>query len=272
MEPVRHLAVNGVEIGYQQVGAGRDLLVVTGNACTMGTWGTTFPHQLSTYFRVTMFDNRGAGRSTDDQSVPMTIQLLAADTVGLIGALALRRPDVLGWSMGAEIALAMAVDHEAAIGRLVTTGGDTGGRHAVPASPRVQDMFNDPNPTIDQFLDVFFPPGAEAARKRYTQEYRSIPQAAVPAETVRRQGEAETAFHLDERTWRGLADVQTPILVTNGSEDVVNPPANADVIVNRVGSGRVEKVIFDGAGHAMWFQALDRFVDLVVEFLEPHRR
>jgi hypothetical protein len=31
-------------------------------------------------------------------------------------------------------------------------------------------------------------------------------------------------------------------------------------------------VIFEGAGHGMWFQAMPRFVDLVVDYLELSKR
>jgi pimeloyl-ACP methyl ester carboxylesterase len=62
------------------------------------------------------------------------------------------------------------------------------------------------------------------------------------------------------------------MLVTNGGEDAINPVANADVIVDRVGRKRARKVLFEGAGHGMWFQDMDRFVGLVVDYLEPARR
>ncbi len=71
---------------------------------------------------------------------------------------------------------------------------------------------------------------------------------------------------------RGVGYSTDDVLITNGSEDVVVPPRNADVIVERVGTDRAKKLIFDGAGHGMWFQDMDRFVELVVDFLRPARR
>lgn len=272
MGPVRRVPINGMEIGYRQFGSGPDLLVITGDTGTMSLWGTEFPGMLSAHFRVTLFDNRGVGYSTDDVSVPMTIQLLADDTAQLIRALHLRRPDVLGWSMGGEIGLTLSVRHPGILRRLVTTGADTGGRRAVPASNEVQDLFNQPNLTFEQLLNVMFPASAVAARRRFIEQYRSIPQESVSVETVRRQGEAEAIFTTSEETWTRLADVKTRMLITNGSSDIVTPPRNADIIVERVGSERAEKVIFSGAGHGMWFQEINRFVGLVVEFLRPSHR
>ena len=55
---------------------------------------------LAAQRRVIVFDYRGVGGSTDDPSVPMTIDLLANDTAGLIRALHLRHADVLGLVAG----------------------------------------------------------------------------------------------------------------------------------------------------------------------------
>ncbi len=272
MGPVRQVRANGIDIGYRQFGAGPDLLVVTGDTATMSLWGTTFPQLLSEHFRVTLFDNRGVVYSTDELSVPMTIPLLADDTAALVKALGLRRPDVLGWSMGGEIALTMAVRHPGVARRLVTTGGDTGGPHAIQPSDQIFEELNDPDIPPEDFLDLIFPASAPEARGAFAQQYVSIPQEQVSAETIVRQGEAETAFVRDNRTWKGLARVKTPMLVTFGSEDVVVPPENAAVIAKRVGRRHARTMRFDGAGHAMWFQDMDRFVDAVVAHLEPERR
>lgn len=271
MGPVRRVPVGGIEIGYRQFGTGPDLVVITGELCTMSLWGTEFPAKLSNHFRVTMFDNRGVGYSTDDVSVPMTIRRLADDTAGLIRALQLRRPDVLGWSMGAEIGLTLSVRHREIIRRLVTTGADTGGRNVVLPSPDVQELFSQPDVSTEELLDVLFPPNAATAKRRFIEQYRSLPQEPVQPVTARRQAGAEARFMTTEETWEGLEHASTRMLITNGGVDVVVAPANADVIVQRAGSA-AEKVIFDGAGHAMWFQEMDRFVTQVVEFLEPDRR
>jgi len=238
----------------------------------MSLWGTTFPQMLAQHFRVTLFDNRGVGYSTDDTSKPMRIQLLADDTAALIGALGLHRPDVFGWSIGGEIGLTMSVRHPDALRRLVTTGGDTGGRQAIQPTQQIIDELNDPNTPPEVFLDLIFPATAGAARAAFSDQYISIPQEPVSAETLTRQGDAEAKFSTYEGTWKGLAKGSTPMLVTNGGQDVVVPPANADGIVKRIGRDRAEKVIFDDAGHGNWFQDMDRFVNLVVGYLRPAQR
>ncbi len=77
------------------------------------------------------------GESPDD-GLPFTIEDLASDVAGLIDALGLERPGVLGWSMGGFVALALALSDPARLSRLVllsTSGGgelDTLGRSEDP--------------------------------------------------------------------------------------------------------------------------------------------
>ena len=91
MGPVHRVAVGPVKLGYRQFGHGPDLLMITGDTAPMSLWMTYLLEPLSRSFRVTIFDNRGVGYSTDDLSQRMSVPLMARDTVGLIRALGLRR-------------------------------------------------------------------------------------------------------------------------------------------------------------------------------------
>lgn len=64
------------------------------------------------------FDNRGADR-TEKPDMPYTIDMMAADTDGLMRALAIERANILGISLGGRIALALTLTHPARVARLV---------------------------------------------------------------------------------------------------------------------------------------------------------
>ena len=82
--PVWKLPVDGIEIGYRQFGHGPDLIMVPGDTAPMSLWLPYLLHPLAAHFRVTIFDNRGVGYSSDDLSRPLTVPLMARDTSGLI--------------------------------------------------------------------------------------------------------------------------------------------------------------------------------------------
>lgn len=261
---VRQVPVNGIRIGYRQFGSGPDLILVTGDTAAMSLWTVDLLSELARHFRVTIFDNRGVGYTTDDLAQPITVPLMAQDTVGLIRAAGLRAPTLLGWSMGGEIGLTVAALHPGVLGRLVTTGGDAGSPHAVQASQAITQELNDPNTTPEQLLALLFPSTAGAAKQAFVQQYLLVPQQTASARTLRRQYDAEAAFAEFTGTWDALPGISIPVLITNGTEDVIVPPANAVLLKQRIKGARLE--MFQDAGHGMLFQDASRFATLVLGF------
>jgi len=264
--PVRRIPVDGIRIGYRQFGSGPDLVMVMGDTGTMSDWTVDLLSRLGRHYRVTIFDNRGVGYTSDDTSVPDTVPLMADDTVGLIKALGLQHPALLGWSMGGEIGLTVAALHPGAISALVSTGGDLGGSQAVNTPPAVAEELNSPRTTGPQMLDLLFPADATAARTAYIQQLGLLPPEKVGDETLLRQYQAGQAYESFEGTWDGLPDSTVPMLITNGSLDEITPPGNASIIARR--AAHAQLVMFPDAGHAMLVQDSGRFVSLVTRFTE----
>lgn len=260
--PVRTVAVNGVELGFRQFGSGPPLLMVMGRDGTMSMWGYRLPRALADAgFRVTMFDNRGTGRSSDDTSRPLTMQVMADDTVALADALGLERPTVVGWSMGGEIALTAAVRHPDRFGAIVTSGSDAGGRHYVEGDPAYEAVLSDPDASPADMLRLLFPDPASPAVADFVTGLGLYPDPELSEQIQDRQTAMYDAWFHDESTWDGLGRIRSRVVLTNGSRDVVNVPANAGLIAARIPGARAE--IFDGLGHGMLFEAVDRFVALV---------
>lgn len=87
------------------------------------------------------------------------------------------------------------------------------------------------------------------------------------ARTLQRQRDAEAAFATFTGTWNMLPGIGIPVLITDGTEDVIVPPANAVLLKQRIKAARLE--MFPGAAHGMLFQNPSRFVTLVSGFAMP---
>jgi pimeloyl-ACP methyl ester carboxylesterase len=264
--PVYQLPVNGIEIGYRQFGKGPDLIMVMGDTGAMSLWMPYLLRPLAEHFTVTIFDNRGVGYTTDNLSRPITVPLMARDTAGLIAALGLVKPTLVGWSMGGEIGLTLAVQEPALLGALVTTGGDAGSSHTVPPPPGLVRKLAEPGTGAKVFLELLFPAtrAGGAATKRFIAGYEAIPQEKVSPQTLKRQEEAEEGFLEYGGTWRGLPGITTPSLITNGGADPGVPPVNARRIHARIPGSRL--AIYPGAAHGMLFQDAARFAAQVTSF------
>jgi pimeloyl-ACP methyl ester carboxylesterase len=214
-----------------------------------------------------MFDNRGVGYSTDNAQDPLTIQLMADDTAGLLHALAIPRANVLGWSTGGEIALALAVRHPDVVSALVLSGATAGGPSAIQSSPAIDALLSSGRVQDEMRLlsEYLFTPSGSAAMNDYVSGYLEVPEEGVSAEIMRRQARAERAFAGSNDVYDALPRITAPTLVTNGGLDRLVPPGNARLIASRIPHARL--AIFDGAAHAMMFQQMDRFVAMVESFL-----
>jgi len=261
--PVRTVHTTDGTVAYRTIGSGSPLLLVTGYSGTMEGWDRRFVDALARDHRVITFDNAGIGKT--DAVRPLTIDAMANQTSALIDALDLKRPDVLGWSMGSMIAQALAVLHPQQVRRLVLCASFPGDATAVPPSRTELDAFESGRP--QDVLAALFPDDQIAAQNAYLAAVSSYPSAPpAPADALIAQKRAVDGW------WNGLdpagkrADTITaPTLLADGTGDRLDPTVNSRELARLIATARLE--LYPDAGHAFLFQDQARFVRLVDAFL-----
>jgi pimeloyl-ACP methyl ester carboxylesterase len=116
----RRVAVNGVDIYFEECGAGDVILLLHGGIMDHQSWGNQIP-ALSMHFRVIAPDTRGHGRSSDSDD-PFTFHQFADDMAGLLRQLNVSRADVVGFSDGGATALVLAMRYPELVERVVLLG------------------------------------------------------------------------------------------------------------------------------------------------------
>ncbi len=112
------ITVNEINYYYEEVGNGKEpLLVIAGLGCDVSLW-TAVLDKLSQHFKVIIFDNRDVGR-TDYVSAEYTIDDMADDTVRLIRKLGYEKVSILGHSMGGTIAQTIAYRYPEVVDKLI---------------------------------------------------------------------------------------------------------------------------------------------------------
>ncbi len=107
-----------IQLHYQQVGHGRDIVMVHGITGNLAIWHLEIVPALMSTYRITTYDLRGHGYS----EVPPTGYTTAdhaTDLRNLLDALGIERAHVLGHSFGADISLHFAVLFPERLNRLV---------------------------------------------------------------------------------------------------------------------------------------------------------
>ncbi len=268
LSPLQRVRVDDIDIGYREFGLGEPLVMITAFSAVMDMWDTRLIRRLASRHRVIIFDNRGMGK-TGVGAAPWSIPRFAADTAGFIKAIGCEHADVLGWSMGGDIALSLVVDFPELVDRLIIYAGDFGGRRKIDA-PRYHDVlkrvFHYGYVPLQAILAILFPASWMEKHPGY---WRRIPLSwhRLYPWRIARQNRAYEEW---SGVYEELPAIKSPVLVVTGTEDVSTPPENADILAAKIPGARL--VRFRDAGHGLMYQFPDELSNTIIEFLESSRK
>ncbi|AJE02585.1 alpha/beta fold hydrolase [Geobacter pickeringii] len=258
-----------VSIHYEEEGDGFPVVLVHGWAMSGRVWA--FQRELAGRFRLITPDLRGHGKSAAPEE-GYAFADFAADLVALFDRLEIRRGGLVGWSLGAQVALEAYPPLAARLAALVLVGGTPKftasaewpfGLPATEARGLALRLRRGYDRTMGEFFRGMFAAGEldREANQRIAREIvipRLLPDPRGVAATL------DTLAGGDHRAMLGR--VKTPTLVIHGGEDAICPPDAGRFLAERIGGARL--ALLDGAGHAPFLSDPARFNRLVGEFLE----
>jgi pimeloyl-ACP methyl ester carboxylesterase len=114
----QYASVNGLTMYYEVHGAGRPLVLLHGALSAIDTsFGMLLP-SLAKARQVIAIEQQAHGHTADIDR-PLTIERMADDTTALLRHLGIAEADIFGYSMGAGIALQIAIRHPDLVHKLV---------------------------------------------------------------------------------------------------------------------------------------------------------
>lgn len=264
------LAVNGVRLEVRAAGSGPPVILLHGFTGRGASWAAQLPG-LRRSHRTIVVDLLGHGRS-DAPADPAryAVACQAEDVAAILVRLGHVPADVVGYSMGARIALRLAAEHPAAVRRLVLESPSAGIADPVARSAR-RDRDDRLAEAIERegvaaFVDrweaqpVFashatLPNGARARLRAQ----RLANRARGLAASLRGAGQGAEPPILDH-----LRHVYVPTLVIAGALDAVGRD-RAATVASALPDARLE--IVPGAGHTPHLERPVAFGRLVGAFL-----
>jgi pimeloyl-ACP methyl ester carboxylesterase len=264
--PTQTVRVGKQRIGYRSFGSGRPVVFIQGLAGTIDGWPPSFLDSVAAaHHRVVIFDNEGVGRSTLRKGT-LSIRRMAQDTARLIGALRLKRPDVVGWSMGGMTAQSFAVNYPKRLRRLVlmaTAPGD--GKATLPDAAALQELASG---DAAKLLARLFPPDQTAARDRYVSDILrrlDFNGIAPPAVVTAQLGASAKWITGGDPDGARVARVKALTLVGGGELDELLPVANQRHLAALIPHAKL--ITYPDAAHGFFFQHDADFVPRLVGFL-----
>ena len=115
--PIRTVLVHDQRIAYLDVGTGPPIILIHGFGGSMWQWEYQ-QHTLSQHFRVLTLDLPGAGLS-DKPEIDYRPDQMLDFFVGFMDAVKIPQATLVGNSMGAGLAIGMALTHPTRVAKLV---------------------------------------------------------------------------------------------------------------------------------------------------------
>lgn len=287
--------INGIGIEYEEHGPddGEPLLMIMGLGSQMTRWPPAFYEKLvAKGFRVIRFDNRDVGLSQkfsgapsvesvvgalmqgQTPDIPYTLDDMAADAVGVLDHLGVRRAHVCGASMGGMIGQLVAADYPERVLSFTAVFTTTGNPALPPSKPEAMAVLTtrapDPKKDIEAYLDqaiinsrTIGSPGYPFDEKIVRERLRSDVLRCYEPAGVARQLAAVIA-NGDRRP--KLSKITAPTVVLHGDSDpLVNVEGGKDLAANVPGA---ELRIIAGMGHDLPPALYDTIVDAICRAVE----
>ncbi|WP_062118075.1 alpha/beta fold hydrolase [Aureimonas sp. AU40] len=265
---VKHVETSVGQLAYRIDGDGEPLLLCQRFKGTIDDWDPAFVEALvATGRRIIRFDNAGIGWSTG--TTPSSMPEMADGALAFAEALALDSFDVLGWSLGGEVAQWMALKAPTRIRSLILAGTSPGAISEVAPDPEVASVKAKPQQNEADFLYLFFGDSdaslaagkASLGRVAAVSAGPTVSEAAIAAQ----QAASKSYGAGPDASRPRLGEMAMPILVANGNRDRMLPPFGSFVIARDAPNAKL--VLYPDAGHAFLFQYVDEFVSEIDRFL-----
>lgn len=265
---VKTIDLDGIRFAYREIGSGYPLLMINGFASTMDTWNPPLLAFLARHFRIITFDNRGTGFSSLSGE-KFSIRLFADDTLALMDALRISRAHILGLSMGASIAQELVLENPEVVERLILIAGTFGGDQAERMLPETWKTLTDKSgSSCDQAIRIFsllFPGDWLSTHDPW--QYCPEIHERTSRESAARQALAFTGW---PGSYDRLPGIRCPVLVITGTDDVIIPAKNTELLAKRVPGARY--ILIPGAGHGLQYQCPQVLGKIIISFLMETRK
>lgn len=253
-------APDGVKLATYEFGnpKGPELVLIHGFAQAHLCFAPQFTSELARDFRIITYDHRGHGAS-DKPTDPEAYQgheVWAKDLTAVMDAKGLKRPVLVGWSMGGRVIrqyLMRFGDRRLAgvdfVGALVIEDPSCRGPHG-PKLPQSGQYLGDQIDAAIAFIDGCF------AIKPAEPDFRVALAYNMLVPTYVRQAIAGWSTDPAE-TIAKLKNVSIPTLISQGRKDAVVLPKAAEMAAATIPGSRISW--YDHCGHSPFFEDAVRF-------------
>jgi len=258
-----HVRAGDLDIWVEQVGRGPDVLLVGGLGDTVESWQFQLDG-LADRYRLTAFDNRGAGRTALPPG-PVTMAQIADDAAGVLAALDVPAAHVAGFSGGSLVAQELVLRHPEVVRSLVLQSTWVTADRYLRGWLEFAGWLAEVAPSERAFLEAFFldvyTPRAhnDGTVDQLVEEVLAFPHKQT-TESFQRFVDALIAHDTTGR----LSDVAAPTLVLAGGRDPISRPELCRAVADGIPGSRFH--VMEQESHQPFQEVPDEWNALVDSF------
>ena len=234
------IKIKEIEFYYELHGSGEPLVLVSGYTADHTYW-TPILQDLASHFQVLVFDNRAVGQTQDESMALLTAESMADDTMTLIKALGLVKPNLIGQSMGGSIVQCLAARYADQVSKIAIVNSTAKWRLAVVHGLRNLLFMRKENTNFDiQFDTMLAWVFGEAFLKdiaQVTALRELVLSAPYPQSILNQERQFAVLPQFDARPY--LSKITAPTLVVSGSQDILSLPVESEFLAKEISGSKL---------------------------------
>lgn len=262
-----NILINNTNYYYELHGAGDVIVLINGLKADHAGWLPVL-EALQKHNTVLIFDNLGVGRTTDD-GAEFTVDRMADDTMALVKQVGLKKPYIVGHSLGGAVAQVIAHRYPNDIQRVALCNTFMKLNDSARAVfSNVLSMYQAGSSQADIMRailpHVFSPDFLTPTLEKMICEFSENDPYAQSEHDYARQLHALYSF--DSRAW--LHEIEMPTLVISSKQDQVALPAESEQMATILKNSTLIEL---NTGHASQLEKPADFVSALMAFREYHK-
>ena len=251
------LNVNNHRVSYTDEGkyGAPAIIFIHGFPFNMSMWNTQI-ESLTNYCRVITYDIRGFGNS-DAGKEDFSIELFAKDLISLMDALKIDKTILCGLSMGGYITLNAIENYAGRFNALILSDTSCKADTTEAKEKRMKAIENITNNGVEKYAEEsimkFFTSQSITGKTEEVELVREMILKSSPkslCDTLR-------ALSVRKQTTSSLSDINVPVLILVGKEDIITPPAEGQFMHERIKASTLK--IIESAGHLSNIESSEEF-------------
>lgn len=258
------ITANEVDFYYDLQGEGEPVVLISGYAADHESWVPIYDN-LVQHHQVLIFDNRGVGE-TKDNGEAITAELMAKDVMALTTALKLKKPHIVGSSMGGTVAQMIALNYPNEIRKIALLNSAAkwpqATLQACAALLKLRETGVNPALYAEMLLSWLFGDAflASSSMRRGFIENVIDTFDAQTFQDQARQYQALVTFDIEGK----LSGITADTLIVSGSQDLIAPRRSAELLKKRIPNSRLQNI---DCGHGVVFEKPQELSKVLLGFL-----